>query len=160
MYLYKVNKTICSDYYKNICNNEIMNEYSERLKYALDFRGISQSDLARAVGVKSQAIQYLCDKGKRSVHSVKIAEILRINAKWLTEGIGVMDIEDTEVDNKYPKQLQESNVKYAPNSVHNLTISNDKPPVIEEDAWKALPSKTKSLVKELLNLVDVLNKDC
>jgi transcriptional regulator with XRE-family HTH domain len=152
MYLYKVNKTICSDYYKNICNNEIMKEYSDRLKYALDFREISQSDLARAVGVKSQAIQYLCDKGKRSVHSVKIAKILRINAEWLTEGIGVMAVED----DKFTKQLQESNVKYAPGTVHSLTISSDQPPKIKKAAWKALSPETRSLVE---NFVDTLNKD-
>ena len=88
MYLYKVNKSICIEDYKAICNNMYMKEYSERLEHALNIRGFSQSELARAIGVKPQAVQYLCKQGKRSVHSVKIAEILGINAKWLTDGIG------------------------------------------------------------------------
>lgn len=91
MYLYKVNKSICSANYKRFCNNMNMKEYSERLQYAIDRRGTSQSELARAIGVKPQAIQYLCSQGKRSVHSVRIAEVLNINAKWLTDGIGEME---------------------------------------------------------------------
>lgn len=77
-----------------------MNEYSDRLKYALDRRGMSQSELARKVGVKPQAIQYLCREGRQSVHSVKIAEILEISAAWLTDGIGDMEL-PTHADQNY-----------------------------------------------------------
>lgn len=104
MYLYKVNKPICNDNNKIICNNEEMKEYSDRLKYALAIRELSQSDLARAVGVKPQAIQYLCEKGKRSVHSVKISEVLKINARWLTDGIGDMELCATPKPEKQPGQ--------------------------------------------------------
>lgn len=101
MNLYFVNKTICNDYYNNICNNYGMEKYSDRLKFALDIRGMSQSDLARKLGTTPQTIQYLCRKGTKSVHSVKIAQILRINPIWLTEGVGPM-----EIDNKsMPKTL-------------------------------------------------------
>lgn len=100
MYLYDVNKTICNDVYKSFCNNENMRKYSDRLKHALDIRELSQSELARQVGIKPQAIQYLCREGTRSVHSVKIAEILNINAKWLTDGVGNMEYDDyvNEID--------------------------------------------------------------
>jgi len=92
MNLYVVNKPICNAYYKKVCDNKKMiNKYSERLNYALEKREMSQSELARRVGVKPQAIQYLCREGTKSVHSVKIAEILNINAKWLTDGVGDME---------------------------------------------------------------------
>lgn len=103
MYLYAVNKSNCSANNKSFCNNAqrggffvlgeemAIKEYSDRLKHALMIRGMDQSELARQVGVKPQAIQYLCRQGKRSVHSVKIAEVLKINAQWLTDGIGEME---------------------------------------------------------------------
>ena len=69
-----------------------MKTYAERLKYAIEARETNQSDLARAIGVKPQSVQYLCREGKRSVHSAKIAEILKINVNWLTEGNGNMEV--------------------------------------------------------------------
>ncbi len=67
-----------------------MKSYSERLKFALEIRGLNQSDLARKIGVEPQSIQYLCKKGTRSVHNVKIASVLNISPKWLAEGLGDM----------------------------------------------------------------------
>ena len=92
MYLYSVNKSKCSDINKIICNNYSMNTYADRLKQAMKARNIDQSALARLVGVKQQSIQYLCRQGKQSVHSVKIAGILKISASWLTDGTGDMEL--------------------------------------------------------------------
>ena len=92
MYLYRVNNSTCSDINKIICNNVSMDTYADRLKHAMKVRNIDQSALARLVGVKQQSIQYLCQKGKRSVHSVQIADILKISAPWLTEGSGDMEL--------------------------------------------------------------------
>ncbi|MGZ8164103.1 MAG: XRE family transcriptional regulator [Methylobacter sp.] len=80
---------------------------------------MSQSELARAVGVKPQAIQYLCEQGKRSVHSVRIAEVLKINAKWLTTGIGDID----EITNIVEKNnIDESSGLYSTDFVPYRTI--------------------------------------
>jgi len=92
MYLYSVNKSKCSDINKIICNNYSMNTYADRLKQAMKARNIDQSALARLVGVKQQSIKYLCRQGKQSVHSVKIADILKISAPWLTDGTGDMEL--------------------------------------------------------------------
>ena len=102
MYLSIINKSICNDYHKIICDNKAMKNYSDRLKYALMRNGMTQSELARLVGVKPQAIQYLCEKGKRSVHSVKISEILKITPSWLTDGTGDIETTDSEVI-RYPE---------------------------------------------------------
>jgi len=77
-----------------------MNTYAKRLIHAIKLRNTSQSELARAVGVKPQSIQYLCKEGTKSTHSVKIAEILKINPQWLTDGIGLIEINTSISDIK------------------------------------------------------------
>lgn len=64
--------------------------FHERLEYALKLRGVSQSELARRVGVRAQAIQYLASKGKASTHAGAIASALRVSPTWLTHGRGPM----------------------------------------------------------------------
>lgn len=115
-----------------------MKKFFERLNYAMSLRDMNQTDLAKAIGVKPQAIQYLCTRGKRSVHSVKIAKVLRINPLWLTEGIG-----EIEENNKH---IQEKFSDYKMNS-------SNQPPVIDKDAWKELPPKTQQLIINFLNTI-------
>jgi len=90
MNLYSVNKSICNASYKNFCNNVSMNfdTYAKRLNWAMTNAAISQSELARAIGVKPQAIQYLCQKGTKSTHTTKIAKVLGVSADWLDTGKG------------------------------------------------------------------------
>lgn len=61
-----------------------------RLRHAMELAGITnQTQLARAVGVKPQAIQYLLDpknNASGSKHLTKIAEVLSINPLWLATG--------------------------------------------------------------------------
>lgn len=67
-------------------------QLAERIRIAMELASMSsQSELARAVGIKPQAIQYLLDPKNNatgSKHLVKIAEALRVNAVWLATGIG------------------------------------------------------------------------
>lgn len=51
---------------------------------------MSQSELARQLGVKPQAIQYLCREGKGSRHTSEIARILRVRPQWLASNQGPM----------------------------------------------------------------------
>lgn len=51
---------------KWICNTSPMDTYADRIKFALDKSGKTQTDLAEAVGIKQQSVQYLCSKGKGS----------------------------------------------------------------------------------------------
>lgn len=80
-----------------------MNTYGKRLKHALSAREINQSELARELGVKPQAVQYLVAKANGSSHTSEIARILRIPARWLTHGHGSM-----EDDDKAPAKSAES----------------------------------------------------
>jgi len=68
---------------------------SERLLYALKYRKMSQASLARLVGIKPQAIHYLCHNTARtSRFAHEIALALQINASWLSHGTGMMLSED------------------------------------------------------------------
>ena len=65
--------------------------FGERLTRALKSAGYTQTDLARAIGVKPQAIQYLCKQNAQwSRHTHDIARVLGINPDWLSQGIGEM----------------------------------------------------------------------
>lgn len=66
--------------------------YTGRLLWAMHQAGkTNQSELARAVGVKPQSIQYLCDpqSGARgSSHTPSLARELGVEAEWLATGLG------------------------------------------------------------------------
>ncbi len=68
---------------------------SERLVYALKVLGITQAELARLIGIKPQAIHYLCSsRSKKSSFTYEIADALKINSVWLGCGDGPMQLED------------------------------------------------------------------
>lgn len=62
-----------------------------RVRRLLKERGITQAELARAVGTKQQTISYLCaadHEATASRYTIKIAEILGVNPNWLATGEG------------------------------------------------------------------------
>lgn len=76
------------------------NTLSHRLRKALNIINISQSELARMIGVKPQVIQYLCQQNiKSSRFTYLIAEALGISHAWLAAGVEPMffpeEIENT-----------------------------------------------------------------
>lgn len=78
------------------------NTLSFRLKIALKSTNISQSQLARSIGVKPQVIQYLCQKNiKSSRFTYLIAEALGINHAWLAAGVGTIYPVDSSDDIQY-----------------------------------------------------------
>jgi len=63
--------------------------YGKRLRKALAGAGYSQSGLARAIGVKPQAIQHLCGETSQwSKHTNQIARVLGVSPQWLADGTG------------------------------------------------------------------------
>lgn len=66
-----------------------MTTLSERLNRALELTGISQSELARRIGIKQQSISQISSgKSARSRYTTQIAEALGINVHWLATGDG------------------------------------------------------------------------
>lgn len=68
---------------------DAMNTLRERLVFALEHSGMSQSELARVVGIKPQSVQYLCSGGSdgtRSRYIMEIAVALNVRPEWLLTG--------------------------------------------------------------------------
>lgn len=82
-----------------------MKNYAERLVYAIKLRQTNQTKLAEAIGVKPQAIQYLCKKGTKSTYTNKICNALKIDPNWLSEGLG--DINTLSYKNKSPADIKQ-----------------------------------------------------
>ncbi|MGQ0598119.1 hypothetical protein [Aquabacterium sp.] len=72
--------------------NSEWDSYTGRLLWAMSRAGkTNQSELARAVGVKPQSIQYLCDPNagaRGSSHTPSLARELGVGAEWLATGQG------------------------------------------------------------------------
>ncbi|RZI86297.1 MAG: XRE family transcriptional regulator [Rubrivivax sp.] len=66
--------------------------YGGRLAWAMNRAGkTNQSELARAIGVKPQSIQYLCGPGSNaqgSIHTPALAKVLGVSPDWLARGEG------------------------------------------------------------------------
>lgn len=68
-----------------------METYSERLTWAINNAGMTQSQLAKLTGIKPQTIQYLCssrNNAQGSIHNASFAEVLKVSALWLETGRG------------------------------------------------------------------------
>lgn len=64
---------------------------SERIKEARKYAGLTQSELAERVGIAQTAISQLeSGKTQRSSYLVQIAAACKVNASWLSSGIGKM----------------------------------------------------------------------
>lgn len=66
-----------------------MNTFAERLKTAIDKRGISQAEAARICGIAQQSLNYIISNNlKSSKLAPEIAAALGINPEWLILGLG------------------------------------------------------------------------
>lgn len=96
---------IYSNYYNKVNSNYYLPDHSEsytlpimdnsnigaRVKAARKARGLSQSDLAKAIGITQPTLSNL--EGGRNTSSVKIldmARALQVSPLWLQDGIGEM----------------------------------------------------------------------
>jgi SOS-response transcriptional repressor LexA len=111
---------------------------SSRLAYALERLRISQSELARRVGVKPQIIQYLCTgNATKSKFAYEIASALEINPDWLIAGKGPMLFSlplETSLQPKVPLLTWHQIIDWLNNEAfkktvdHFINITNIAPP--------------------------------
>ena len=84
---------------KPVANETTLPTLSARLLHALNVLGITQAELSRKIGVKPQAIHYLCtSNSKKSSFTYEIADALKISSLWLGAGEGVMHLGDDSDD--------------------------------------------------------------
>lgn len=82
-----------------------LNNLSGRLNYALEILGTKKADLARAINVKPQTIQFLCNSQTQSSRfSFEIATVLGLSTRWLATGEG--DMYDDEKKNNFSQNYQ------------------------------------------------------
>jgi len=97
-----------------------MKTFGERLLFALEQVGMSQSELARVVGIKPQSVQYLCtssNAGTRSKYATEIAITLNVRSEWLLSGEEPMEIDDLAGAAQSP---MEDRLASSPNKVQIL----------------------------------------
>lgn len=83
-----------------------LNSLSERLVYTLNKLSVSQSHLAREIGVKPQVIQYLCsNNAQKSKFTYEIAHALNIDPHWLATGTGEPPLTE-KTSHPYNKQIK------------------------------------------------------
>lgn len=109
---------------------------SGRLAYALAALKISQSELARRIGVKPQAIQYLCSHNvKNSSFTYDIADALEIEYTWLAAGEGQMLASDEPEITEFHTPIlpwgdaiawKTKQLDYHPNTHQSWTVTNNK----------------------------------
>lgn len=71
-----------------------MNTLGDRLKKALEIRGLKQIDLVKATGAKGSSVSnWLSGKTKnlKGDNLVKAAALLKVSVDWLADGEGEMD---------------------------------------------------------------------
>jgi transcriptional regulator with XRE-family HTH domain len=67
--------------------------FAQRLRKAREIKGLSQAELARRLGLKAQAIQYLESDENNALgsrHTARLAQELGVDAVWLGSGSGPM----------------------------------------------------------------------
>lgn len=75
--------------------NEKLRNLSDRLNHSLQITGTKKADLARAIGVKPQVIQFLCNSETQSSRfTFEIATALGLSTRWLATGEGDMFLAD------------------------------------------------------------------
>ncbi|MDA3922734.1 MAG: hypothetical protein PF501_18960 [Salinisphaera sp.] len=124
-----------------------MKTFADRLKHALAYRDMSQAELARRVGLKAQAIQYLCKKGSGSRKSYEIAQALRVSVDWLTTGKGPMmrGAEAQPISDRTPAPLDAQVITHILDAIDKQRASHGYDPVKDR-----LPnSETASRIAEL-----------
>ena len=78
--------------------HENLTTLSARLTYAIDLIGTKKADLARAINVKPQIIQFLCTGNTQtSRFTFEIATALGLNTRWLATGEGTMFAADDPI---------------------------------------------------------------
>ncbi len=73
-----------------------MQTLAQRLRHAREAAGLSQSALARAVGIKPQTIQLIeAGRVRRPRHLIDIANALKVSVGWLSGTPTVTEIRET-----------------------------------------------------------------
>ena len=115
-----------------------MKTLSQRLRYAREQAGLSQSALARRVGLRPQAIQLIeAGRVRQPRNLVHIAAVLKVNPLWLASGEG--GVEALAVREPTPKYASERDA--SPISREALALARQ---------WMQLSKSQRDVVRETI----------
>ncbi|MNY14329.1 Peptidase S24-like protein [compost metagenome] len=116
-----------------------LSTYSGRLRFAMDKSGQgNQSMLAREVGIKPQAIQYLLDPrngATGSKHTSALAGALKVSSRWLASGEGAMDEAPLTNDGTYSPPLPDDALPMAPGNFRVVWVVGKGSGGLPERIW-------------------------
>ena len=118
-----------------MANARSADNLSCRLRYALKLLGTRKADLAKAIDVKPQVIQFLCNTGtKTSRFTFEIAAALGLNTRWLATGDGEMFLADD------PKHKLFKQYKKIPLLSQEQLIAQQlsRQPIDNQQKWKVI----------------------
>lgn len=116
-----------------------LSSLTNRLNYILRITGTKKADLARAIGVKPQIIQFLCTtQTKASRFTFELATALGLNTRWLATGEGTMFIAD-DSEQQFLKAFSKIPI-FSLESLEQFISNKMSLNEIPEDGW--LPLKT------------------
>lgn len=116
--------------------------YGDRLRLAREHKKLSQDKLAELSGVKQGTISKI-ERGDQhsSGFDAELSYALDVEAMWLKTG----------KDNFAPSWLLTGHPDTVPRLESNVEPGPEaRPPVIDDEAWKALPPKARALVEDFL----------
>lgn len=124
-----------------ICENikmSLQNRINELLKESPEKKAI---DLARFANVSRASVSGWTTGKTTTIegaNAFSVARFFGVNAEWVQTGKG----------KKYPEPINGEVTHREPKKIE--TLIEQRPPVIEELQWKALPPKARALVEELM----------
>ncbi len=135
---------------KNYTEDSInLDTLSDRLNYVISILETKKADLARAIDVKPQTIQYLCDgKTNSSKFTFEIATALGVNPGWLATGKGEIFFADD------PKQKFIKDYKRIPFLTNEQLIGKAQNIKIKDTdikEWEALKTTSSNIFCTTIN---------
>lgn len=77
---------------------KMLDTLSGRLQFAMEKEGFSQAALARSIGIRAAALQYLLSSNAQaSRFTFELAHALNVRPEWLATGNGPMALEDDPI---------------------------------------------------------------
>lgn len=83
-----------------------MNLLKDRMRLALQESGKDQSELSRAAGITSVAVNNWCTGAVKSIRSdtlLKVAKALGVTPEWLASGMGPMNVKAQQQEDSFPR---------------------------------------------------------
>lgn len=112
-----------NDYYQSVLNKSSsrgVNTFAQRLLYARQLRGYTQSKLAALCGISQSTIaSYETGTRLHARNLLNLAKTLKVNPSWLEQGLGAMSPTLQEAADNYSSNWPFTRV--SPDDLHHLS---------------------------------------